>query len=401
MSSNKKIEYENLFFAYTVSLQAITTVVTVPLRKLINTHRLDTLLVYAVLLALFIKALPYIQTRISKIELIVLFVYIATWVYSKLFYQQFDSVRSEAIKDIIFNCLLIWFAARMVHLTNQLVSFMRVVGYLYLLRFLVVLLLGSSSTFETYSQYDGYVTFYGFAFLLVSTLLNKKKIDFAGCALLVFFTLMTGARGPFIFEIITFVLGLLFCNSDKKKLRRVIPAILIGGGILASSMQSIMLRLLRTVSFRGGSTRTIQTIINGNFLSSVGNRNRLYSLAMEYISENWFHGLGFVNDRIYLAQHVGTLDEILGTYPHNIFLELGMQFGLVPGVIVILFLIWLFYTTYRRQDNVQKKLFYIILLSIGIFPLLVSGSYLTTPYFYALLGFSFVDKVRLRKSSDS
>ena len=364
------------------------------IRSFVSTRSLDTVFVYGLIAIVFIKAVPVFRFRISKVEFSVIITYCLIWIGSIAATTEFGSIMWETITDIIRTCLLVWLAARIVHMSQKLIIYLRLAAYIILLRAVLDLFVFSTGQKAFYSQYAGYQLFFGFSMLLVPMLIDKKWYDFAAGIICLLFTLFTGARGPFVFCIITFIICLLNVVGEKKKLFRVIPLILIITVLIALNLQRIMRLILRFMSIRGGSTRTIQTIIEGNIFSYTSGRENVYPIALEYIKNHLLIGSGFINDRVYISRQLGLLSEITGSYAHNIFLEIGMQFGIILGSVIIVFLFRLFYQTYKQQSSSEEKLFYTALLCAAILPLLVSGSYLTFSMFYALLGYSFTDRQR-------
>ena len=77
----------------------------------------------------------------------------------------------------------------------------------------------------------------------------------------------------------------------------------------------------------------------------------------------------------------------LGTYPHNLFLELLLQYGWVIGLFLCVLLLVLLVKALLKKNR-PEFVFIVLLLPCGFFKLMVTGSYLNQePAFYALLGF--------------
>lgn len=97
-------------------------------------------------------------------------------------------------------------------------------------------------------------------------------------------------------------------------------------------------------------------------------------IVIDNILNNNLWGHGIFGDRYFLD----------GTYAHNIFLEVWLDFGIILGTLVLLFLIVFITKTFLRSND--KKLF-LLFFSLGFMPLLVSGSYLISIMFSILIGF--------------
>ncbi len=73
-------------------------------------------------------------------------------------------------------------------------------------------------------------------------------------------------------------------------------------------------------------------------------------------------------------------------YPHNIFLEITLVYGLVVGGIISLFLIWYLVRPLKKASSYQKKL-WLIFMSASLL-LMFSGTVFNSLAFFALLGIS-------------
>ncbi len=85
-----------------------------------------------------------------------------------------------------------------------------------------------------------------------------------------------------------------------------------------------------------------------------------------------------------------TSSEIFGSYAHNIFVELGFQFGIIGiflCLILIIFFIRAFIKTYKMKHTYPELcMFFLMVSSFSIGQLLFSDSYLTTLSFGLLCG---------------
>jgi hypothetical protein len=112
-------------------------------------------------------------------------------------------------------------------------------------------------------------------------------------------------------------------------------------------------------------------ILNGGFLDD-NNRFFLFKKTIESFS---IFGSGIFGDRVVLD----------GTYPHNLFLELISHYGFIFGPFLI-FLLLVNLLKGLFKENSSVKFFFISLLSIGFYKTIITGTYITEPGFYALIG---------------
>jgi O-antigen ligase len=86
-------------------------------------------------------------------------------------------------------------------------------------------------------------------------------------------------------------------------------------------------------------------------------------------------GIGLAGDRLYTG----------GTYSHNIFLEIISGFGIIVGIIILLFLGCITIRSLFLKNKTRANLM-LMWFCIGFVPLIVSGSYLTSFQFWIFLG---------------
>ena len=114
----------------------------------------------------------------------------------------------------------------------------------------------------------------------------------------------------------------------------------------------------------------------------------LITHSVDLLKQHPLLGVGVGYDRILLAERMGAVDalsEAAGWYPHNIFLEMLLHYGLFIGGLLILLLLRIVYVTAIKGSGDASDLI-CVFAAIGFFPLLFSGSYLTSPEFFGFLG---------------
>ena len=242
---------------------------------------------------------------------------------------------------------------------------------------------------SAYSQDMGYEALVPFVIFTGILLKKRTAYNIFGMIASIIFVVMSGARGPLLCLLLScLVLFLIYAQMDIKKLLAVA---VIGGFcavIVFINYQAIMQWLISVFDSFGVSTRILYGLLNKDLSDDVM-RGRLRSFAWEYVKNHVIGGTGFVNDRqlIYESLLVGVAQGASGTYVHNFFLELMMQFGLVPGLFMSVLFSTKLIKSFSRQYSFNTKLFLSMLLSIAFWPLMISRSYLSVAYFYLLSGF--------------
>ena len=179
--------------------------------------------------------------------------------------------------------------------------------------------------------------------------------------------------------------GVFFSHSGEKKspIRYLIP---IGVAFLIyKNMRKLLLVIVPFVG-KTFSMRTINRLLNHEFFED-SMRTLGYRVALDYIHEHPFLGCGVVNDRVLMNRAMSAWEEIAGSYPHNFFLELGMQFGVLLGSVVAVIMLGIIVRCFLRCRDTEERLLAFALICAGFVPLMVSGSYLTFSMFHTLFGF--------------
>lgn len=221
---------------------------------------------------------------------------------------------------------------------------------------------------------SSYSMAFGYSMLLPSAFLftQKSLIDRLLSASLFLMILLAGSRGP-VFVLALFILAdLLFLSSAKKKMKTIVSLLIIG-------MVSLPLAYKY---FDFESSRTISLFSNNEVISHTSDRDVIYERAMASILESpiWGHGIG--SDRL-----------IVGTYCHNIFLEVTLHYGIFVSTILFGLLFYVVLYLYFHPKILEpyggRRLFVIVFL-YGFIPKCVSGSYLIDFSFAMMLGYLFL-----------
>lgn len=186
--------------------------------------------------------------------------------------------------------------------------------------------------------------------------------------------LVGGGRGPLL---IAFLVPIGFFLHKGKASRRlkaltVLVLVLIGSLITLTPLLNWFSELL------GLESRSIEKIVSGSFFKS-SDRIGIYKSMIERIG---ILGKGLFADRLITSYG----------YAHNIVFELLVQYGLVAGSCIFVFLILVAIKGMKSPD-VSVNLMCYALLSTGLLKLIVSGSYLNEePALYALLALAITQR---------
>lgn len=203
--------------------------------------------------------------------------------------------------------------------------------------------------------------------------LKFKVIDIILVVLGVISILAVGARGPLlpiaIFLIVS--VGIYFYENKKKGKTWVFFFITLAAVMLfIINYQALLLALKNLFTKYGIQSRSLWIFINNPDDFSSG-RSEIYSIIIQYIYKKPFIGYGLAGDRVLLN----------GGYPHNIFLEILTQFGIIFGSLIIILLFFYLINGIFLNKNKDERNITIIFMAIGLIGLFYSGSYLTSSIF--------------------
>ena len=216
------------------------------------------------------------------------------------------------------------------------------------------------------------------------TLINCMNVVIS---LLLLFSM--GTRGPVlcVFLYIIYKLMKSIVGKRLKKTQAIMLLITFASFIsIGIIILSNSLELVRIASEQGVSSRFFQLIAEKKFFSSA-ERLSIYDAALKLILQNPLLGTGILADRLGIATIMAndTPSSFLGSYPHIIFLEFIVQYGIIFGTIAAVVLLKIVLKTLCLKKSSYKEVVEIFLF-LSIPPLLLSGTYLEQETFYIYCG---------------
>lgn len=151
---------------------------------------------------------------------------------------------------------------------------------------------------------------------------------------------------------------------------------LLGLGGLLVGLPDILKWLGTVVAHNGINSRTLTLILHNDFWTHDSGRLPLYRFYFSQIHNQPLLGYGIAGGW-----------KAAGLYPHNIFLELFLAFGLPLGLACSLGFIWIIVRAVLHRTDVYGRT--TLIFASMTFSLLFSGSFLMFSYFYIFLFLSF------------
>lgn len=190
------------------------------------------------------------------------------------------------------------------------------------------------------------------------------------------FLVFLGTRGAVFVEVVCFVLMALFTANWKYKYLKIAVIGILGLAFVLSPLFETFVLWMYTLAEEAGlSVRIFDKIISGE-LGELSGRGRIADAIYDAMNERAY-GYGIYGDR-----------AVVGTYAHNIYLEMWMHYGVIFGTLLCLTVLAAPVAAFFLCRSRGIRGFIIVLYSTGIVKLFMSGSYLDEKLLFMLMGMS-------------
>lgn len=394
-----KIGSKNTYYSWLLAASIYFT----PLRSLLivigNTFLHGTgryLSILSVLLFLGILVVPVLKSMTKTKDFLLWYCFVLfSWLSSWIFHIDYTKIWIGEAVDIFIHALPYYMIIQNITDWSEAKDIMYKSAWITV----VIMLLYSIMELYTeqlfaqtkYTQFSGIITA-GAAILCFIAFLDRKKIFYLFMASLAFgMIVLFGARMP----IICFGTGvfLYFMEELRRKGRhfRILSKRNAWIGIwgiflLIGYIAAIYNLRINSIESLGAGQRILWQISNGQFFKSDG-RLQIYVASIESILEQPLCGYGIVADRIPIVQSVYNNEiSFIGTYAHNLFLELWLQYGLVLGSVLIGIIILSCVLLLTKNMHYDQKIIaiYAIAMTFGI--LMFSGPVFSRREFWMMMG---------------
>ncbi len=384
-----------------IAIMSSTVILTIQYFFLVSFNLLDTskgsilqIMSKVIVAIIFVYVFPSVYKNNKNKIFVVYFIAIFIILSHYLFFSRNREYMIDLLFPLIFMCLPVFLYA--LSLKNWSV-FKEVMRKASLIVFFCGFIL-SLMIFSGLAKIDSYSMAFSYYMLLPAIIFIDELFDFLSLKAIfissfsVLSILAIGSRGALLCIVVFIVLKLLTPFSTRQKSNNRIFIILLFvllSTLIMINLQSILLVLYSLFYQWGLNSRSIILLLSGEVYLS--GRELIYEKIMSEIVKHPYFGLGIAGDRLVLN----------GTYSHNIFLEILLNYGVITGGIIILILLSMIVSIFFVK-NMEIYNLLIIWISLGFVSLFVSGSYLTDLGFWTLLGllinaFFFKEKELLEK----
>ncbi len=210
--------------------------------------------------------------------------------------------------------------------------------YFCLLYSIVVILTQSKQDFSPYSMTFSFNCFFPLGLSLILGFFGKKRINIVYAIIILGVNMAIGSRSIVIYTFMIAVGIYLYLSRNKYYVLKLILGIFAVYFIfdyknITSWVGTYLLNFFP-------NSRTIELLSNGKIFVLSG-REKYFDIIETSLSENPFAIHGLLTDRIIIGNSIGHTTYIT-EYPHNIFLEVFYQHGIILGLlffIVLLFVV--------------------------------------------------------------
>lgn len=351
----------------------------------LGSNAFDTVAVYLGFFVMFMWAWPAIKANLPSQVYMVLIGIVFSLLIGYLLYP--SAFTAKLIFEIAFSAicgLLLGSTVRNIRLLKcELQFFARILSIIMLVGFLINILV---------IDIEWTTNKMPFSYMLLTPVVGeiwrlKERFSLIGLLLILVNTIILiiyGSRGP-IMCLLAFIPLLYFTRRDIKHLFIKGVGISFLLMLMMSFLNDILLAIYNLGNSLGVVSKTISLIMSDNLLFENG-RIAILNSTIQLIRESPLIGLGVFSDRFHL-----------GIYPHNVFLEIILDFGIFIGGALIIWMIKIVWNHYTNNNQITREIT-AFLISIGFIKLLVSGSYWNEGAFFVLLGFCMMRNVTVKNS---
>ena len=189
--------------------------------------------------------------------------------------------------------------------------------------------------------------------------------------------IMSGGRGGAVLIILSFIIVVFYAYKWEKRISRTIVTIL-GITVLGFFVLRVLPDQYSEPILNGLNRQFSYISKSGIDMGETSNRDIVYAEALAAFRERPAFGYGLFK-----------YADRLGSYPHNIFLQVMVQGGVFYLLLFAIFMLALFIKAFKMLNDSSNSL----LIIIALYPfvlLMFSGSYTRDPLFWFLVTYLFV-----------
>lgn len=254
--------------------------------------------------------------------------------------------------------------------------------------YIVMLILNKGQDVEDYMTF-GYYAIFSAIYVIIYSYYNKYKVSLILSCISIPFIIINGNRGTIIIFVTALILMFLTQKNTAKGLIFSIFMIFIISNI--NNIAKTTLDFI-TDNFEIGNSYSIRNfydMLNSNDSEDfLGGRYTIYEEAVTEIEQNLLTGMG-----------IAKFQDKYGYFPHNIFLDIYVTFGIVLGTIYLCYLFRIGIKLYKySKENLYVQILFMFLVA-NIMKLFLSKTFIYDPtmWLYIIMGNNIIEKMHMEE----
>jgi len=348
---------------------------------LIGQNQIVETMIDIIAIAMFVVGLFEVIRNFGRVVFFSLIIFAIIWGYSYLFFpENREYISKEYIQFFIYSLPFLWFGYYLIK-SNQFIDLIIPIAKIKLILALIVqiaiLLKLAPDLFEGDYQTAAYSLIFGLTAIYYKSVRDKKLFDIVLAIVGTVVLLLVGSRSILVSIFFFWLVFFLITVRQKKSSLIIIIVVLL----LVWVGMDAFISGLSSASAQVGYSNHISDALSDSALFVDENRTALYAGFFSLIMQSPF-GYGVMGDR-YLSYSTGLFFKPI--YPHNIFLEIGVDFGYVVGTLLIVLLLVYIIKSFVKQ-SVRLQMTMLVLLSSTFIKLIFASTFWGDQLFFLLIG---------------
>lgn len=259
-----------------------------------------------------------------------------------------------------------------------------------LVLYTLFLVINMGQKVEDYMTF-GYYAIFSATYVMIYSYYKKNMLGLIFACVTVPFIIINGNRGTIIVFGMTIIAIVLM---GKNIVKRLIFSILIIA--VLANINVIVLQTLNfvTSNFNIGDSYSVRNLYNmlgsNDSEDFLGGRYGIYEEVQSEIDKNLLTGMG-----------IAKFQDVYGYFPHNIFLDAYVTFGIIGGTVYLIYLLNIGIKFYRAsKENIEIQILFIFLVA-NTMKLLLSKTFIYDPiiWLYIVIGNQVVTNYKILKET--
>ena len=296
--------------------------------------------------------------------LLLIFIVSALYMISFLRGVPFNSVLQYYFFTI-YGLLLMYFTFTVKKLDVLYDEFQKKSFYISLVAILIIF---SNRANNPYNMRFSYILSIALYFQTIKLINNFKITNLFFVVMDLYLILIYGSRGPLLCYCIFLIIYIIF-NKNNIYIKFFFCSFIL---FVYMYFDKIIMFISGVMSRFNITSRTLYLMVGD--LSHNSGRDIILGKTKELIQAHPIMGLGVAGEFKYMIE-----------YPHNIFFDLLLHWGVILGTALFIFLLVLIIKSFIKATN-KKRMLLLVFTCYGFVALFFSGTYLSWDGFYILFG---------------